>query len=107
MPEGLNYDALYNYESGTWISGNDFWISGLRFFTVISFVIILAVGILYGINLINNEQTGFAFIVFILSFILAFFSVALIMIFLNLAQDIAILREIKQFEHYKKLQKKV
>lgn len=87
-------------KDNAWISGNDFWIMGLRMASWVVFAVILYVGIVAGVGMVQNDQMGFGIGVILLSAVVSFLSVAATMVFLNLAQDIAILREIRQREYF-------
>jgi ABC-type multidrug transport system fused ATPase/permease subunit len=66
------------------------WISGLRTAAWIYFFTVIAIGL--SISLVFNDNVGIAFLVMVFSFLLAFMSVAGVMIFLNIAQHIAEIR---------------
>ncbi|MGI6695124.1 MAG: hypothetical protein ACOX6O_02640 [Christensenellales bacterium] len=74
-------------------SNSDFWISGLKGFAWFVFASILLCGILFSIpafNTYHGETIGF--VILILAFVLAFLTVALLMVFLNMAKDIRAIR---------------
>jgi len=76
-----------------------FWISGMKVFAWIAFTGIIISGIVIA-NQVGENSGGMGFLTFVGSVILAFLSVAMLMIFLNLAQDVSMMKkeisEIKQ-----------
>ena len=64
----------------------DFWIQGLKIIAWIVFVIIILLSIFLGFA---SNSFGLFFVYVISGFVIAFLSVATIMIFLNVAEDIA------------------
>ena len=76
----------------------NFWISGMKTIAWIAFFGIIVCGVALAVST-GNLVSGL--LVFMLSIIVAFLSVAVLMIFLSLAQDISTMRkdtsEIKQY----------
>jgi hypothetical protein len=81
------------------VQGGNVWISGMKIIAWIAFIGIILCGVLLGVSL-GQGSAAIGFVVFIASVIVAFLSVAMLMIFLNLAQDVSTLTkdasEIKQ-----------
>ena len=73
--------------------GGSFWISGMRFLSWIFFVAILIVGIAFAVQ-VGDYSARMGFLIFIVSVITAFLSVAIIMIFLDMARDLSEIKEI-------------
>jgi len=65
-----------------------FWISGMKVFAWIAFVGIIIAGIVFAVQ-VGKYSGGMGLLIFIGSVIVAFLSVAMLMIFLNLAQDVS------------------
>ena len=74
--------------------GTTMWIAGLKIITWIQFAIIILAGIvLGGIAASSIRNPLIFFVCVIVAFILAFLSVAIMMIFLDIASDIHKMRE--------------
>lgn len=74
------------------------WISGLRTCIIALFVLIIIGGFILSVS-VGSEVNGAAgFLVFVLTMIIAFLSVAWGMVFLDMASDIAIIRKRAQME---------
>ena len=102
VPEEFNTKEYINNEDNTWITGNDWWIWGLRVISLLVFVIIIAASFLWGVPAIKDGDTLLGLEIIGGGLLAAFFTVTATMVFLNIAQDLAILREMKQREYYRK-----
>lgn len=91
-PVNLKHTNDYFQDRSSEASENtSVWISGLRAAAWINFFTIISIGIIIAFTFFN-DYIGIAFLVTIFSILIAFFSVAGIMIFLNIAQHIAEIR---------------
>ena len=102
VPEEFNTKDYVNNEDNTWITGNDWWIWGLRVISLVVFVVIISASFFYGMPIIKDGETILGIEIIVGGIIASFITVAATMVFLNIAQDIAILREMKQREYYRK-----
>ena len=77
--------CINDYSEATVDSGGNGWITGMK---IVSFITFIGI-IIYGITIAIQTGGGLGTFVFIASFIIAFLSVGLLMVFLNLAQDVS------------------
>ena len=70
-----------------------FWITGMKVFAWIAFFGISIAGLFFATQ-VGNQNTGMGVLIFLASLIVAFLSIAILMIFLNMARDLS---EIKNF----------
>ena len=78
-------------------TGNS-WIKGMKIITWFVFFCIILAGLVvsFVFSILIKDSTGMVILILVSSIILAFASVATLMIFLNLATDISIIRQILQ-----------
>ena len=67
------------------------WISGLRFFAWFSLIAIIIIGLILGVPFFGYE-TGIGFAIILSSIIIGFLSVAGIMVFIDMAEDVKYIR---------------
>lgn len=83
---GNQYSGYSSYQPKTVVDhGGNLWIAGMKIFAWIVFAGIIIAGIVMAFM---SNSGGIGFLIFLISVILAFLSVATLMIFLNLAQDV-------------------
>ena len=83
--------------------GESFWITGMKVIAWIAFAGIIITGIVLAV-IVGGYSGGTGFLIFIGSVILAFLSIAMLMIFLNLAQDVSKIK--RDISYIRKLLKK-
>ena len=74
--------------------GGSFWISGMKIFTWILFVAICGVGIICAFLVGKQSGALLGFLTFLVAWVVAFASVAIMMIFLNMATDLSEIKAI-------------
>lgn len=85
-----------NYQSGSSahnqrVSHSTIWISGLRILAWLMFIAIIITGIALGVIIGGDGDAGIGFLIFLASVIVAFLSVAGMMIYLDIASNIIII----------------
>jgi len=69
-----------------------FWVKGLRIFSYIIFFVIVIGGFVFGVS-IGYDSSGFiGFLVIVAGLVTAFLAVAMIMVFLDIAADLSVIR---------------
>jgi len=85
------YQRGYNMKINR--TGNS-WITGMKIITWFVFFCIILAGLV--VSFVFSDSIGMVIFIWFLSLILAFTSVATLMIYLNMATDISIIRQILQ-----------
>lgn len=92
----LDRRAVMPESGGAYVSNGNIWRSGIRLAAWLMFAGIIIAGIALAAGIGSALGKGFGFLIFLISIPVAFFSIAGIMIYLDMASDIAAMREIME-----------